>query len=147
MDNDFSTDQECTIASVKSITDSQYGKKVQFMISGYPHEVSCFTKFPENMSTGAKVFGHIEVKDGKYHNFKFGKRGASPATLASDARVFNLINLKILPLLEFMAEDIKAMRKAGITYPVADNTNDAHGLDFSKMDLGKEITEDDIPAF
>lgn len=136
---DFSIDQDCTIAQIKSITDSQYGKKVQFIISGYPHEVSCFTKFPDNMSTGAKVFGHIEVKDGKYHNFKWGKKdsGSSKTALGTGdiARVVNFLDFKVMPALDrILARQGMIMTALNIKvdetgYPQMNKTNDASGLD------------------
>lgn len=136
---DFSTDQECQIAQIKSVTDSQWGKKVQFIISGYPHEVSTFTKFPDNMSTGAKVFGHIEVKDGKYHNFKWGKKTGTAPQAQSDSRAGNLIDFKVLPALDrILARQGLIMKALNITvdetgYPQMDETTDSHGLD--SMDL------------
>lgn len=142
---DFSLDQECTIAQIKSITDSQYGKKVQFVISGYPHEVSCFTKFPDNMSTGAKVFGHIEVKDGKYHNFKWGKKAGNAPQIASDSRAGNLIDFKVLPALDrILARQGLIMKALNINvdetgYPQMDETNNSSGLD--------NIDITDQPAF
>lgn len=136
MPNDFSVDQEATIESVRTIVDSTYGKKAMFRVKGYPHEVSTFTKWPENIIPGAKIFGHIEVKDGKYHNWKFGKKnGLSPNSpaLASESRASNQIEFKVLPALEAIYGRLgligAALNIKMDPYPKMDATNDAHGLD------------------
>ena len=69
-------DQNWTIGKVIDISDSQYGKKVRFYLNGYDDEVSCFTKWPEKMTEGAEIFGHVEVK-GQYRNFKWGKKSTT----------------------------------------------------------------------
>ncbi len=85
---------------------------------------------PENEHWNVGDTVDIEVEQvGEYMNFKTLKVNAVSKAAGDDSRVFNLINLKILPLLEFMAEDLKAMRKKEIGYPEQDDTNDAHGLD------------------
>lgn len=82
----------------------------------------------------------IEVEQkGEYLNFETNKVNQVSKGEGNDSRVFNLINLKILPLLEFMAEDLKAMRKKGISYPEMDATNDSSGIDEGT------INKDDMP--
>lgn len=122
-------DKEWTIKSIKSISDSQFGKKVQFNLDGYDNEVSCFTKFPENMVAGGKVYGHVEIKDGKWHNFRFGKKGGSAPAPSSDGAK-NFLEFKVVPLLEAMADDLKAIHKAVLKsdYPVMSENNDASGF-------------------
>lgn len=85
----------------------------------------------KDWKVGDTVDVEVETK-GEYLNFKTNKVNAVSRGQGDDSRVFNLINLKILPLLEFMAEDMKAIRKKqllGGEYPEQDETNDAHGLD------------------
>lgn len=79
---------------------------------------------------GDTVDIEIEQK-GEYLNFKTNKINQVSKGEANDSRVFNLLNLKILPLLEIIAEDIKATRKKQIMseYPEQNESNDAHGLD------------------
>ena len=55
----------------------------------------------------------ITQKD-EYLNFKTNKVNQVSKGEGNDSRVFNLLNLKILPLLEVIAEDIKATRKKQI---------------------------------
>lgn len=66
-------DKAWVIGKIITVEDSTYGKKVRFYLNGVDDEVSCFTKWPEKMTEGAEIFGHIETK-GKYRNFKWGKK-------------------------------------------------------------------------
>ena len=64
------------ITTVDEGSPSNYpdSKKYKFMLEGYDHEVSAFSKFP--MTVGQEVFGHIDVV-GQYHNFKWGKKSTA----------------------------------------------------------------------
>src|SRR5882757_5637453 len=65
---------------------------------------------------GDTVDIEIESK-GEYLNFKTNKVNAVSKGDGEASKLYNLINLKVLPLLEFMAEDLKALRKKEIDYP------------------------------
>lgn len=126
---DFSLDQDCKIRQVDSIEDSQYGKKVKFLVEGYPNQVSTFTKWPEKLVVGGILFGHIEVKDGKYHNFRFGKKGGGTAPGSDGAK--NFLEFKVMPILERIHDDVRAMRKAQIDKEdAAIMPHDADGIPF-----------------
>lgn len=126
---DFSNDRDCQITSVDSMEDSQYGKKVKFRIEGYPHQVSTFTKWPEKIVVGGVLFGHIEVKDGKYHNFRFGKKGTGSAPTSDGAK--NYLEFKVMPMLEAIRDDVRALRKKQIEEEDASiMPHDADGIPF-----------------
>lgn len=94
---------------------------------------------PENetWAVGDTVDIEVEQKD-EYLNFKVNKVNPISKIQGDESRVFNLINLKLLPAIQFLAEDIKAIRKELLKdgYPEMDETNDSSGLD--KIDLNDE---------
>ena len=67
------TPQYFTITKILGVFDSTYGKKVNFKTNETGEkQISCFTKFPDNMKEGGKIYGHIELS-GEYHSFKWDK--------------------------------------------------------------------------
>lgn len=74
--------QNYTVKEVKGVFEAQFGKKVNFTVQEYQHDLSVFTKYPDNMQVGRKIYGHIEV-NGQYHNFKFSKEvgGVTPKSV------------------------------------------------------------------
>jgi len=103
-------DKEWIIEEVIGISDSQYGKKFAIKLKDYEHEVSGFTKFVQNIVAGGKIFGHVEVK-GSYHNWKWGKNvpkaDSGPAAgNAATAELKNILNLRIIPLLEKLEKEV-----------------------------------------
>lgn len=111
---------------------NEYGDK---WLSGFAGDEN------KDWKVGDTVEIEVEQKD-EYLNFKTLRVNAVSKAQGDDSRVFNLINLKILPLLEFMAEDLKALRKREISYPEMDETNDAHGLE---IPAEHEIDASDSP--
>ncbi len=83
---------------------TEYGDK---WLSGFAGDEN------NHWQVGDVVDVEITQKD-EYLNFKTNKVNQVSKGEANDSRVFNLLNLKILPLLEIIAEDIKATRKKQI---------------------------------
>ena len=113
------------------IEDSEYGPKFYAKLKEYPNEVSGFTKFPDKMIAGNRMYGHIEVK-GMYHNFKWDKKDKSPAMGNPGlAEIKNILVLKIMPLLVGLSEDVEAINKKmgmKLEYPELTNENDSSGI-------------------
>lgn len=114
-------DKDYTVTEFADRGPAQFGStrySVQFEEDNSPN-ISLFSKYP--VKQGDKLFGHIETveKNGaQYKNFKFGKKENKPSQSQSPesiARLTNLIEFKVLPVLQTLLERTP---KKGIDYPL-----------------------------
>jgi hypothetical protein len=95
---------------------------------------------PENekWAIGDTVEVEIETK-GDFLNFKTIKMNP---VQGDTSRVMNFLEYKVMAALQFMQEDIKAIRKEllkeGVEYPEHSESNDAHNIDLDAIDLSEE---------
>lgn len=124
--------REYKITEVLATYDAQYGKKrIAFRTQETEDKsLSVFTAYPDTVREGMTVFGDIteKVVDGKtFYNFAFAKKEAStsapiPSSGINVDKVYNLINLKVLPILERLEHLITGEMKGKEDYwPVDEN--------------------------
>ncbi len=109
---------------------TEYGDK---WLSGFAGDEN------NHWQVGDVVDVEVTQKD-EYLNFRTNKINQVSKGEGNDSRVFNLLNLKILPLLEIIAEDIKATRKKQIMEEYPEHSPTA--FDDEPKD---EVSEADMP--
>lgn len=128
--------QYFTISRIRGKYDSNFdgSKKVVFYTNETGEkELSCLTKFPDQMDEGKKIYGHVETRESNgrmFHNFKWDKDpngGAKRGGMGLEQvqgimRELHAINTNVLRVWEQVRPD-KGLTSAGQKVP-----------DFSEVD-------------